>query len=157
MNLVDQNGKAFVAGGPSDLVTVYDFIFTRCAGTCPLMSRELSKLTKEMKGDDGVRFVSISVDPDYDQPTVLREYKSHYANDSRWSLLTGDRQTILDLSVRGFMLAAGEAPPGADEPIVHSTKFILVDRTGQIRGYYDLYRKEEMMKLANDARALESR
>lgn len=144
------------AGGPADKVTIYDFIFTRCAGSCPLMSHQLSKFSKELAGVKGLRFVSISVDPGYDTPAVLREYKTHYTNDPRWSLLTGDRQAIIDLSVKDFHLAAADPPKGTPSQVLHSSKFVLVDRKGQIRGYYDFDAADQMLKLVKDARALAS-
>ena len=90
-------------------VVVYDFIFTHCAGTCPMMTATMQKLTKKIPKQSPVRFVSISVDPIRDTPEVLRGYAMYARNDPRWMFLTGDRKTIVDLSVKGFKLAAGDA------------------------------------------------
>ncbi|MGZ5455354.1 MAG: SCO family protein [Thermoanaerobaculia bacterium] len=67
-------------------------------------------LTPMVDKDAPVRFVSISVDPARDTPAVLSQYAARVRNDPRWTFLTGDRDAIVDLSVKGFKLSAG-APP----------------------------------------------
>jgi len=117
-------------------VVVYDFIFTNCAGTCPMMTATMQKLTKRIPKQSPVRFVSISVDPIRDTPEVLRGYAMYARNDPRWLFLTGDRKTIVDLSVKGFKLAAGDATDAANESVLHSVKFAIADKNGVIREYY---------------------
>jgi len=117
-------------------VVVYDFIFTHCAGTCPMMTATMRRLTKKIPKDAAVRFVSISVDPIRDTPPVLHDYAGHVRNDPRWMFLTGDRKTIVDLSVNGFKLAAGDATGSLNESVLHSTKFAVADKSGIIRDYY---------------------
>ena len=135
-------------------VVIFDFIFTRCAGTCPVMSREMKEITERMSNEPDLRFVSISVDPGHDTPDVLRRYKERYSDDSRWLFLTGDRDRIIDVSIRGFKLAAGEESENVVEPLLHSSKFVLVDDEGIIRGYYDTFLEGDLEKLERDARLL---
>jgi cytochrome oxidase Cu insertion factor (SCO1/SenC/PrrC family) len=121
-------------------VTVYDFIFTNCAGTCPMMTATMRRLTAKVPKDADVRFVSISVDPARDTPAVLHAYAQRVRNDERWLFLTGEKNTIVHLSVDGFKLAAG-AGAGDDrgslnESILHSAKFAVADKNGMIRDYY---------------------
>ena len=116
-------------------VTVYDFIFTSCGGICPIMSRNMAELTQKVPKDAPVKFVSISVDPQRDTPEALREYARRYRRDDRWMFLTGDRATIVRLSVEGFKLAAGDPQPGG-EALLHSSKFAVADKAGIIREYY---------------------
>lgn len=134
--LVDESGKAVNLASMKGSVTVYDFIFTSCTGTCPIMTNNMRALTPKIDEEAPVRFVSISVDPARDTPPVLAEYAKRVRNDPRWTFLTGDRQTIVDLSVKGFKLAAGDPMPGG-EALLHSSKFAVADKTGTIRGYYD--------------------
>ena len=134
-SLIDENGKAVNLDSMKGNVTVYDFIFTSCAGICPIMSNSMRRLTEKVPQGARVRFVSISVDPARDTPEVLRKYAQRYRNDDRWIFLTGDRDTIVDLSVKGFKLAAGDPSPGGD-PLLHSSKFAIADRNGVIREYY---------------------
>ena len=134
--LVDERGKTVRLDANRGYVTVYDFIFTNCAGTCPLMTATMRRLTVKVNKDAKVRFVSISVDPDRDTPAVLRDYASRFRNDPRWTFLTGDKAAIVDLSVNGFKLAAGGPPQPGNEPLLHSAKLAVADKNGIIREYY---------------------
>jgi len=134
--LVDENAKPVRLDANRGYVTVYDFIFTNCSGTCPMMTATMRRLTTKVSKDARVRFVSISVDPQRDTPAVLRDYASRVRNDPRWSFLTGRRDAIVDLSVNGFKLAAGGSPQPGNEPLLHSAKFAVADKNGVIRDYY---------------------
>ena len=134
--LIDEQGKAVTLGSMKGSVTVYDFIFTNCTGTCPIMTNNMRELTAKVPKDAPVRFVSISVDPARDTPAVLAQYAKRVRNDARWTFLTGTRDEIIDLSVKGFKLSAGDPMPGG-EPLLHSSKFAVADKNGVIRGYYD--------------------
>jgi protein SCO1/2 len=134
--LVSEAGKPVRMSELKGNVVVYDFIFTHCAGTCPMMTATMQKLTKRIAKQSPVRFVSISVDPIRDTPEVLRGYAMYARNDPRWMFLTGDRKTIVDLSVKGFKLAAGDSTGAADESVLHSVKFAVADKKGVIREYY---------------------
>jgi len=128
--LVDLHGKVWIA----------DFIFTRCAGTCPLITHRMSELSKESAATPSLRdvkFVSFSVDPDFDRPEVLREYgRANGADPSRWTFLTGTRDSVRGLVVNGFKLPVEDQNDTA-MPILHSEKFAVVDRLGRVRGVYD--------------------
>jgi cytochrome oxidase Cu insertion factor (SCO1/SenC/PrrC family) len=134
--LVNEQGQPVRLGSMKGSVVVYDFIFTHCTGTCPIMTNNMRALTAQVAKDAPVRFVSISVDPARDTPAVLAEYAKRVRNDDRWTFLTGDRETIVRLSVDGFKLAAGDPMEGG-EALLHSSKFAVADRDGTIRGYWD--------------------
>ncbi len=134
--LVNEENKPVRMSDMKGHVVVYDFIFTHCAGTCPMMTATMKRLTKKIAKDAPVRFVSISVDPIRDTPQVLHDYAVYARNDPRWTFLTGDRQTIVDLSAKGFKLAAGDATSSPNESVLHSVKLIVADKKGVIRDYY---------------------
>jgi len=134
--LVAETGKPVALDSMKGSVTVYDFIFTNCAGSCPLMTAQMRQLTKKIDKNAPVRFVSISVDPQRDTPAVLAEYAKRVRNDSRWVFLTGTRDQIIHLSVDGFKLAAGGTTQTLAEPLLHSSKFAIADKDGYIREYY---------------------
>ena len=100
-----------------------------------------------------MHLVSFSVDPEKDTPEVLRGYAEKLqAEPERWDFLTGPKSTIYKLSHDGFKLAVSmEAMPGIP---VHSTRMVLVDRRGQIRGYYDATEPEAVTKLIADTNHL---
>jgi len=134
--LIDEMGRPVNLASMKGNVTVYDFIFTHCTGTCPIMTNNMRGLTPKVDKDAPVRFVSISVDPTRDTPAVLAEYAKRVRNDPRWTFLTGNRDDIVKLSVEGFKLSTGDPTPGG-EALLHSTKFAVADKNGIIRGYYD--------------------
>jgi len=112
-------------------ICVVDFFFTSCEGPCPIMADQMSTLYKALAGSGKIQFISISVDPDRDRLQVLQEYaRRQNVTDDRWVFLRGDKTEIKWLSEDVFKLAAD------DLPATHSTKFVLVDDQGQIRGYY---------------------
>jgi protein SCO1/2 len=134
--LVDENGRDVTLAAMKGSVTVYDFIFTHCTGTCPIMTNNMRALTGKIEKDAPVRFVSISVDPARDTPEVLSAYAKRVRNDARWTFLTGNRDDIVNLGVKGFKLATGDPMPGG-EALLHSSRFAVADKEGVIRAYYD--------------------
>lgn len=153
--LVNRDGQTVrlrdLAGAP----WVADFIFTRCGASCPMMSLRMAKLERELPEDLGVRFVSFTVDPEHDTPRVLAEYAQSFGAPGRWLFLTGDKPQIYRLSREGFKLALDDTTPvNPDEMILHSTRFVLVDGQGKIRGYYEAFDEKALEKLVQDLRAL---
>jgi protein SCO1/2 len=103
-----------------------------------------------------VRLVSFTVDPDYDTPEVLARYASSFSAPGRWLFLTGGTEEMHRLSREGFKLAvdASGNPANAAEPILHSTRFVLVDGEGRIRGYYEAFDEEAMKRLERDVETI---
>ena len=133
--LVNQDGKTFGSRELRGKIWVADFIYTTCPGPCPMISSRMSELQKPFEKTD-VHLVSFTVDPAKDTPQVLRGYAEKLqAEPGRWDFLTGPQSTIYDLSRNGFKLAVSN---GSDEKgiPVHSTRMILVDLHGALRGYY---------------------
>jgi protein SCO1/2 len=152
-SLTDQTGKAVTLGDLKGRVWVADFIFTNCGGTCPLMTGKMRKLHALLPGE--VRLVSITVDPDRDTPKALAAYAAEQgAPHDRWLFLTGDKQALYDLCVKGFKLPLDAAGGTPAEPIAHSTRFVLVGKDGEIRGYYDGTEEESLTRLTNDVKTL---
>ena len=143
--LIDSQGEAFALDRMANKFWVVDFIFTTCAGPCPVMSSRMVDLYEAFADNPHVNFLSISVNPEYDTPEVLAEYAERYnADTSRWHFVTGEREAIHRLAVEGFKLGS------VDEPIMHSTRFVLVDATGFIRGYYEATEDDGSISLTRD-------
>jgi len=147
--LFDQLGNTFTKDELLGDVWVVDFVFTTCAGPCPIMTAQFSELQDRFSDQEDFRLLSISVNPEYDTPEVLKRYGDDYGADhSRWTFLTGDREKIRSLAWEGFHVGKEE------DPIFHSTYFILVDKEGKIRGYYISSEKNEIERLWTDAELL---
>lgn len=92
--VVDQNGTRYRFY--DDLIkgrkVVINFIFTSCSAICPLTMARMAQLYDKLgdiAGSD-VRFYSITVDPDNDDPAALKRYAEALKLDPKWKLLTGD-------------------------------------------------------------------
>ena len=148
---IDQKGQPFAKGDLAGKVWIADFIFTRCAGPCPMMTSRMSILQEE--ADPRVRLVSVSVDPEYDTVEVLAAYaKAAEAKEGRWWFLTGDKRKIYDFSIDSLKLTV--APTEKETQIIHSTRFVLVDKKGRVRGYYsgaDAASLDDVEQLKQDA------
>ena len=147
--LVNQDGKNFGSAQLRGKIWIADFIYTMCPGPCPMISSRMSELQKPLEKTD-VHLVSFSVDPAKDTPQVLRGYAEKLqAEPGRWDFLTGPQSTIYNLSRNGFKLAVSDGSEDKGIP-VHSTRMILVDRHGAIRGYYDAIEADAITKLVAD-------
>jgi protein SCO1/2 len=152
-SLTDQTDKTVTLNDLKGQVWVADFIFTNCGGTCPMMTDKMRQLQEKLPAE--VRMVSITVDPSRDTPKALAAYAAeHGATRDRWLFLTGDKQALYDLCIKGFKLPLDEAGGTPAEPIAHSTRFVLVDKQGEIRGYYTATEEEDVKRLAEDAKKL---
>jgi protein SCO1/2/putative membrane protein len=153
-SLTNQDGKTVTNQDLRGKTWIVDFIFTRCPGPCPIMTSKMVGLSKLVTHPD-VRFVSITVDPEFDTPAVLKQYAQvRGATDPRFNFLTGDPKVIYPLAKQGFKLVAEHGDP--DAPIMHDERFLLVDGGGNVRGIYHSKDDGAMAKLAGDASALAS-
>ncbi len=130
-SFMERNGDPFGLEQMKGKINVVDFIFTRCGGPCPMMAKSMGELYTAFARENRVQLVSITCDPDYDSLQVLQKYANELGvHDKRWVFVRGEKAEMQKLYEQGFKLA-GELPYD------HSTKLILVDDQGWIRGYYD--------------------
>lgn len=109
-SLVERSGQTVTKADVLGNVWVADFIFTRCPDVCPLVSSHMAALQEDLRTEDALRLVSITVDPTHDTPEVLRQYAMRFgAHAQRWLFLTGDKEHIYRLAHEGFHLAVGES------------------------------------------------
>ena len=145
--LLDLKGRASVVG----------FVFTRCSGPCPRLTATMAALHAD-PGLRELRLISVTVDPEHDRPEQLDAYaRSFAARAGDWWFLTGEAKAVRALVRQSFKLALMEderAGTPVGERFSHSTRLVLVDDLGQIRGYYDSTDGAELKKLRADALAL---
>jgi cytochrome oxidase Cu insertion factor (SCO1/SenC/PrrC family) len=123
-------------------IWIADFIFTRCGGTCPTMSRSMKSVQASISHNPHLwpapRLVSITVDPEWDTPERLARYAERFDADPQgWLFLTGEYNEIQQLAREGFLVGVQQGHDDPLEPIIHSQSLILIDHRGRIRGYYD--------------------
>jgi protein SCO1/2 len=132
VTLADLRGKVWVA----------DIIFTRCAGPCPRMTKQMQSLQDSLAGDTGAKLVTLTTDPEFDSPDVLKKYAARFgANAARWNFLTGTKKQIAGLAIDSLKLTAVEKKPeeraDADDLFIHSTIFVVVDKQARVRAVFE--------------------
>jgi protein SCO1/2 len=153
--LVEKNGYPITKADLLGNNWIADLIFTRCQGQCPFMTQKMIELRKRVPKNEKLKWVSISVDPSWDTPQVLSEYaKKYHADFDDWLFLTGDKEKVFSLIRKGFRLGLEEEGGSVAEPIIHSNRFILVDREGKICGMYPATDEEALQKLQQDVMKL---
>ncbi len=149
--LVAQDG-VFDSARLAGKIWVADFFFTNCGSVCPRMTSQMHQIQQAVYRMPEVRLVSFTVDPGRDTPAVLAEYaKEHHVSPGRWFLLTGSQPVLETLDKDAFKLG------DVDGNLIHSTRFVLVDGSSHIRGYYDTSEPDSIPTLIADIHALARR
>jgi len=149
--LIDQDSNVFDSEILEDNIYLVDFIFTRCPTICPKMKSAMLGLQKDLGYVKDLKLLSISIDPEHDTPKVLKVYAAKDTIDTKqWKFLTGDKQKIYDLAGKGFKLSARD--DGGN--FTHSSRIVLVDKSGIIRGYYNALQEMDVERLAIETKML---
>ena len=120
-----------------------------------MLTDRMHDLQEKLAAEKGWFLVSITVDPAHDPPGALEQYaKEHGAKTDRWVFLTAEEPSIRALVVDGFHLAVEKDSTNTAEPLLHSQSIALVDRGGEIRGYYNATDNQAMKKLLRDTKRL---
>ena len=129
--LTDQNGARVSSADLRGRYALVDFVYTRCTGPCPILTSLQVDLQRKLAPEqrDQVRFVSITLDPEFDTPEILALYaRSRGADLATWSFLTGPPAEVADV-VKRFGVGTLRA---ADGQIDHVVATFLVDPQGRI-------------------------
>lgn len=140
--LTNQDGQTVSLAALTNHVWVADIIFTRCAGPCPRMTAQMHSLQGLLPKDSTAKLVTLTTDPDYDSPAVLKRYGEHYDADfNRWTFLTGTKAEIAGLAGDSLKLSAVPIKPedrkNDADLFIHTTIFVLVDKHAQLRGVFE--------------------
>ena len=156
-SLVERSGKATTLADLRGSIWIADFIYTTCQDTCPMQTAEMAQLQEQWKDKAGLKLVSFSVDPEKDTTAVLSRYADRYKADAqRWLFLTGAKEEISRIVQEGFRLSAVALPGDGNvgSVIMHSPRFVLIDKQAQIRGYYDSRDPQALQRLKADVAIL---
>ncbi len=147
--MTDSKGQIFVGDRLHGNVWIADFIYTNCPAECPMMTSRMHSIEKRIRSDSDVRLVSISVDPERDTPAALSKFAHRYGGPTgQWFFLTGTPATVHELAYTTFHVG------DVIGKISHSTKFMLVDKRGHLRGYYSTLDEDGIPALMQDLAAL---
>lgn len=142
-NLTNQDGKKISLSKYRGKTLLLTFIYTRCPmpDQCPLMSTNFAQLNQELGNNaalkDKVRLLSVSVDPEFDTPKVLREYGLRYINSTkpdafaRWEFATGNPDEVKKV---GQAFGLNYWPEKGQ--VIHNLRTVMISADGKVAGFY---------------------
>jgi protein SCO1/2 len=154
-SLTNQNGKIVSLQDLRGTVWIADIIFTRCPAQCARMSKNMATLQRDLPN---VKFVSLTADPGFDTPDILKTYAKHFDATDNWTFLTGTKSNVYWFAMDGLKLAVDERKPEERDNIndlfIHSKNFMLVDKKGQLRAGFEGDEPENNPAIIAAAKAL---
>jgi protein SCO1 len=140
--LTNQDEKITTLADLTNRVWVADIIFTRCAGPCPRMTAQMKSLQDRLPKTGGAKLVTLTTDPDFDTPPVMKKYGERFGADfDRWTFLTGRKNEIVNLAANSLKLSAVPVKPedqkNSADLFIHTTIFVVVDKHAQLRGIFE--------------------
>jgi len=154
--LINQNGDTITQDDYNNKIYIADFFFTSCRTICPVMTNNIGILQQEFLNDIDVMFLSLSVTPDIDNVSVLRNYATNKGViDSKWNVTTGNKKHIYELARKSYF-AVVEQGDGGLQDFIHTPNFILVDKEKQIRGIYNGTDDMEIQRIIEDINILKN-
>jgi protein SCO1/2 len=141
-SMTERSGRTITNADLLGKIWVADFIYTTCPGPCPLVTASMAKVQEAVAHDPCVQLVTFTVDPQTDTPGVLAAYADKFGADpGRWWFLTGPEKPLYNLIQNGFYQVVqdnrGQPPAEGQFTVTHSTKMVLVDGDGNVRGFFD--------------------
>ena len=149
-SFIDQDSTIITNDTYKGKIYVTDFFFTTCPSICPLMKIQLLRVYDKYKDNPEVGILSHSIDPEYDDVKVLKDYAERLGVEKgMWHFVTGDKDKIYDMAQTSYYIGVRD-----DGSFEHSGKFALVDKEQHIRGVYDGTDEKSVDKLLTDMEAL---
>jgi protein SCO1 len=139
VKLVNQDGRALSTRQFKGRALVVTFIYTRCPipNYCPLMSTNFAQLNAAIAADAELRrrahLLSVTLDPEYDKPAVLKAYGATYAGGKfdNWDFATGD-----PAEVRRLAEFFGLTYKAEGDQVIHSLRTAVVAPDGKLHKIY---------------------
>lgn len=157
-SFTDQNNKTVNDMQVKGKIWVAEYFFTTCGTICPKMNQQMMRVQNEFKNDNDIKILSFTVDPETDTPEQLKTYADgHGAIENQWYFLTGKKEDLYQFARKSiFVLKPAEAANLGDagSDFIHTNNFVLIDKEGRIRGYYDGTDNKEVTQLISDIKLL---
>lgn len=157
-SFTNQEGKTITWDSLKGKIVVANFFFTHCPTICPGLTRNMKKMAESIHNgqrvgermNKQVHFLSFSVDPERDSVARLKYWADKYqVNPARWWLLTGDKKEIYDLIINEMKVGLVDGN-GVDSNFIHSDRFVLIDSSRYVRGYYSGLDSSALARLSKD-------
>ncbi|MBC7626298.1 MAG: SCO family protein [Ferruginibacter sp.] len=137
-------------------IHIANFIFTSCGSICPTMTKNMKIVGDSLSSDKNLVFLSFSVTPWIDKPSILKKYKERNGiKNENWEFLTGSKGDIYKLARQSYFAEENIGFSKDSTEFLHTEHFVLVDKTKRIRGIYNGTLTLEMEKLIEDIKTLE--
>lgn len=139
VKLFNQDGRPLNPKQFKGRALVVNFIYTRCPlpDQCPLLSTNFAQLNSAILADEALRkrthLLSVTLDPEYDQPPVLKAYGKTYAGGrfDNWDFATGDPAEVRRLAEFFGLIYKAEG-----DQIIHSLRTAVVTPDGKLLKIY---------------------
>ena len=149
--LTDQYGNPASLKNFDGKIFIANFFYTHCPNICTVMNANMDSLSRAWAKNKMVYFASITVDPDRDTATVLKEYAKKFPGSAKWFFMTGDTSTIYPLARNGFLVNALKVDK---DNFIYSDKLMLIDSHKRIRGYYAGASMPDVLRLNDEIKVL---
>ncbi len=141
-SLTNQLGESVTLDSLKGNPWVANVFFSRCPTICMQMTQRMKELQEASKTHLALRLVSITTDPEYDQPEILAKYAHRFgSDDSRWIFLTGEKSEIARVIAKELLLIVKENPEDKRQSeldlYTHGSLMVLVDAESRIRSFYE--------------------
>ncbi|MGY6562851.1 MAG: SCO family protein [Luteibaculaceae bacterium] len=152
--LINQYGDTINNSITENKIFVVDFFFTVCQTICPIMTDEMNRVFRAFQEKEDFIILSHSVTPQIDTPEVLKQYaKDKAILDPKWQFLTGDKKEIYRLARQVYFTSLDEGDGGLQD-FIHTENFVLVDKKGRLRGFYDGTNAKDVDRLIREIKIL---
>ena len=152
-SFVNQEGKTITDKDMQGKVYVVEYFFTTCKGICPKLNENMTHVAQAYKGNKDVMILSHTVDPLKDTVAAMKAYSLKFeADPAQWMFLTGDKKKLYDMARYSYLISAQDDTAGVsiDQDFIHDNHYVLVDKAGRVRGFYDGLKMPEVNKMITD-------
>ena len=154
--LVNQKADTVTWANYKGKVIVLNLIYTN--GKAPgvdFANKAMGVFSSVYEKNKMVHLVGLSIDPEFDKPTVLAPYaKQLNDNPDKWDLLTGDSVEVNSFINKGLLLDAHKTVENGEAKFTFSNMFVLIDSHRRIRGYYEATNQEALSKLDDEIKVV---
>jgi protein SCO1/2 len=134
-SLIDQSSRPFAFNALKGKVVLVNFAYTTCPDVCPLLTAAMRRVQESLSASErgSVHFMTVTTDPEIDEPKVLASYAQRYGADlSNWSFVTGP-ETSLRPIWKNFGVGVRRVARGL---IDHTPLTAVIDKNGTMRVAY---------------------
>ena len=145
--LLNQSGRTIRLAQFKGRVVLLTFIYTRCqaADFCPRMSTNFAEIDKALAADPALyaktHLVSVSFDPAYDTPAVLKRYGASYTGRfakedfAHWDFAVPPEKEMPAIT-QFFDVGITPGDPGTNPTLTHSLSTVLIGKDGKVVAWY---------------------